>query len=239
MRVRVAHMEIRSRMMPSGGETFVHTPSAWRAPWSLTGLVIALLGLPAIAFLFRLVVATTPAAGQLVVRELAMFALLAVLVGIVRRKERLPLSSMGLRTRAVGRSLLWGMAGLLLLGAGLVASVALVHVVGLSYGAGSAAFIAPAWVRLLVFVRAGIVEEAFYRGFAIERLEAMTGSRAIAFVVPLICFAVAHYRQGIAGMFVALMLGAILTGMYAWKRNLLSNIVAHCMIDVLVNLVVA
>jgi membrane protease YdiL (CAAX protease family) len=39
-----------------------------------------------------------------------------------------------------------------------------------------------------------------------------------------------------AGVFLALVLGAILTGFYLWKRNLLAVIVAHFMVDFIPNI---
>ena len=63
----------------------------------------------------------------------------------------------------------------------------------------------PTWALVLVVIRAGFVEELFARGYAIERLEALTGSRIIAIGLPLILFAVFHYRQGWAGVTIALL----------------------------------
>lgn len=215
----------------------VQPPSGLPRRWTAAGLAIVLLGIPAIVFAYRLLVGDTTAASQLVIRELAIFALGAALLWIVMRKERLPLASIGIRSGDTGRSLLWGCVGFLMLGVGTAAAIGLLRVSGLSYGSSGPAFAAPAWVTLLIVLRAGIVEEIFYRGYAIERLEALTGSRAIAIAAPLICFAAFHFRQGLAGVLIALMLGAILTGLYIWKRNLIANMAAHFLIDFVPNVI--
>jgi membrane protease YdiL (CAAX protease family) len=90
-------------------------------------------------------------------------------------------------------------------------------------------------VILVVVVRAGFVEELFYRGYAIERLESLTGSRVLALSVPLLLFALFHYKQGPAGIVVALFMGAVLTGVYVYKRNLWIPITAHFLVDFVPN----
>jgi membrane protease YdiL (CAAX protease family) len=124
------------------------------------------------------------------------------------------------------------MAGLLMLGAGLAACLVVFQMLGIRYGEGDGSAVSTSlWVTLLVVIRAGVAEEVFYRGYAIERLESLTGSRWVAILLPLVCFAGFHFRQGLPGIFLALALGAILTGLYLWKRNLAANIVAHFLID--------
>lgn len=212
-------------------------PARADTSWTWAGLAVALLGLPLVVLGYRLLFEQTTSAGQLLGRELALFALLVLLLWIIRRKERLPLSSIGLRGDGVGRSMLWGLLATLMLVAGIAASMALLQALGLSYGSGETKFVAPAWVTLLIVLRAGIVEEVFYRGYAIERLERLTGNPIVASVLPLVAFAAFHYRQGVAGILIALVLGAILTVFYRWKRNLLANIVAHFLIDFVPNIV--
>jgi membrane protease YdiL (CAAX protease family) len=93
----------------------------------------------------------------------------------------------------------------------------------------------PIGVSLLLYARAGIAEEIFYRGYAIERIEALTGNRAIAAAVPLLIFAGSHFSQGGAGILITFVIGAIATAIYLWKRNLLILIIAHFMVDFIPN----
>jgi len=86
-------------------------------------------------------------------------------------------------------------------------------------------------------LRAAVIEEVFYRGYAIERLERLTGSTPIAASLPLIVFAVAHYRQGMAGILIALVMGGILSMLFVKRRDLLAVIAAHFIIDFIPNIV--
>lgn len=209
-------------------------PRNTRGAWTGLGLAIALLGIPAVTLAYRVAVGEISTIGQMLSREAVIFLLLGILLWIVGRGERRPLSSIGLRRGRTGRSLLWGVAAFVLLGVGTAAALGLLPLLGLSYG-GERAFVPPLWLTALVVVRAGIVEEVFYRGYAIERIETLTGSRAIAALVPLGAFASFHFRQGIAGILIALILGAILTGFYLWRRDLKANIAGHFLIDFVPN----
>lgn len=203
--------------------------------WQMGGLAIALLGIPGVMFAYRFAVGDISTIGQMLSREIAIFILLGALLWIIKRGERRPLSSIGLRRGGTGRSLLWGVAAFILLGLGTAAALGLLQVLGLSYG-GDRAFVPPLWLTALVVIRAGVVEEVFYRGYAMERIEALTGSRTIAALLPLIAFASFHYRHGVAGILVALILGAVLTGFYLWRRDLKANIAGHFLIDFVPNL---
>jgi membrane protease YdiL (CAAX protease family) len=105
---------------------------------------------------------------------------------------------------------------------------------GLKYGSGGGPA-ASLLVTALVVARAGLAEEIFYRGYAIERIQALTGNRAVAALVPLIMFASFHFSQGIAGILVALFVGAVATTVYLWKRNLVILIAAHFLLDFIPN----
>ena len=123
---------------------------------------------------------------------------------------------------------------MLVFGAGIAACLVVFQVIGLSYGSSSGPAV-PLGVSLLLYARAGIAEEVFYRGYAIERIEALTGSRAIAAAIPLLIFAGSHFSQGLAGILITFVLGAIATAFYLWKRNLLILIIAHFMVDFVPN----
>ena len=71
----------------------------------------------------------------------------------------------------------------------------------------------------------------FLSGFAIERLQSLTGSKVLAGLVPLAIFAASHYRQGIGGIVAVFVLGGILTAFYMKFRDLLANITAHFLGD--------
>ncbi len=80
-------------------------------------------------------------------------------------------------------------------------------------------------------MRAGVVEELFYRGYAIERLQALGLNRYLAAALPLAIFAVAHWTGGWANIVIALALGAILSASYLWRRDLVANMIGHFLVD--------
>jgi uncharacterized protein len=209
------------------------TQSASRS-WTYAGLAIALFGAPAVVILFKLAGFSRADFGATVVRELIILALVAILLWIIRSREKLPLSSIGLRRQKIVPALLWSLAVMLLFGVGIAVCLRVFPLIGLSYGSSSGPAV-PLGVSLLLYARAGIAEEVFYRGYAIERIEALTGSRAIAAAVPLLIFAGSHFSQGAAGILITFVIGAIATAIYLWKRNLLILIVAHFMVDFIPN----
>jgi len=195
----------------------------------MVGLAVALFGLPAIVTAYNWQV-TQPTDATIAIRETAILTLTAFLLWVVVKRERLPLSSIGLRFDRPGKSLGWGLALATVIFASLVGILAAYSSLGIKYGEG--ARIAPSLlVTFLTVVRAGISEEVFYRGFALERLQSLSGSKWIAAAISLLLFAAFHYRQGLAGIFIALVVGAVITLFYMWKRDLLAAIIAHFLVD--------
>jgi membrane protease YdiL (CAAX protease family) len=206
-------------------------------PWTYAGLAIALFGAPVVVVLFKLAGFTRADFGATVVRELIILGLVAFLFWIIRAREKLPLSSIGLRRQKIVPALLWSLAVLLLFGVGIAACLLVFPQVGLSYGSSSGPAV-PLGVSLLLYARAGIAEEVFYRGYAIERIEALSGSRAIAASIPLLIFAGGHFSQGVAGILITFVIGAIATAIYLWRRNLVILIIAHFMVDFIPNVLI-
>jgi membrane protease YdiL (CAAX protease family) len=202
--------------------------------WTYCGLAIALLGIPIIVTAQRLLSHEPAANTAVLIRELAILALTTLLFWFVRCGERLPLSSIGIRTGRIGKSLAWGLGLAFVCFAAVVACLALYSALGVHYGEGSSiARSLP--VTLLAVTRAGISEEIFYRGYAIERLQSLTGSKWLAAAISLAAFAGFHFRQGLAGIVLAAVLGAIITGFYLWKRDLVAAIFGHFLVDFIPN----
>jgi membrane protease YdiL (CAAX protease family) len=202
--------------------------------WTNVGLAIALLGIPAIVTAHRLLSPDPTASSGIVVRELLILSLTAFLIWLVRTRERLPLSSIGIRVNAVGRSLAWGLGLAVIAFLVLLACLAGFSVLGVHYGEGTAISRALP-VTLLTVIRAGISEEVFYRGYALERLQSITGSKWIAAGVTLLLFSAFHYRQGPAGLLLAFVLGGVFTAFYLWKRDLVATMFAHFLVDFVPN----
>ena len=177
----------------------------------------------------------TPGFTSAVIKEAGMWVVALLILIIVKVGEGLPLSSIGLGTARWGKSVLWGfLLGIvcLLVAAGLVA------VTGYTGGElGKAMGRLPLWLVSLIVVRAGVVEELCYRGYAIERLHALGLPRGVAAAVPLVIFGFGHWTGGWANIVIALALGGILALFFIWRRDLLANMIGHWFVDFVGNVV--
>jgi membrane protease YdiL (CAAX protease family) len=137
------------------------------SPVTWIGLFIALFGILIVRWAVSVFYPGFSFSATLWKESLIWLCVIALLL-IVRRGERLPFSSIGIGTSTVAKSILWG--GITLVLCGVVGSgiAMLTHFHGGEMGAGLAKL--PLWLVLLVVLRAGVVEELFYRGYAIERL---------------------------------------------------------------------
>jgi len=91
----------------------------------------------------------------------------------------------------------------------------------------------PFSVRLGLVVTAAVCEEFIFRGFGIEELASLTGSMWFAGLATWLGFSVAHvasYGLTPALVFPAI-LGAFLTLLYLWRRNLPYCILLHAILD--------
>ena len=90
----------------------------------------------------------------------------------------------------------------------------------------------------LISVLAGIGEECAYRGVAFSLLTIMTGSSAVAAVLCIVTFGVAHMSQGWRGAVGAGMLAALFHLMVAATGNLYLAMAFHVAYDFLLGIVV-
>ncbi len=166
-------------------------------------------------------------------RESLNFVCAVALLLIIRLGERLPFRSVGIGNATVKSSLAWG--GIIAFVCALLAFVvvALTHYNGGQSGAALAKL--PLWLVTLIVLRAGVLEELFYRGYAIERLEALGLNRFWAGAIPLLIFGIAHWTGGWANIVIALVLGAVLTLVYLWRRDLVANMIGHFVVDFIGN----
>jgi uncharacterized protein len=170
-----------------------------------------------------------------ILKETLIWASAAALLVIIRRGERLPMRSIGLGTARWWMSILWGLI-IAVVSAAVVGS--LVYLTGYGHGPGSAAFEKlPLWLITLIVLRAGVVEEFFYRGYAIERLRMIGLGRFWSITIPLVIFSLGHWSGGAANILIALAAGGILTGFYLWRRDLVANMIGHGFVDFVANVV--
>jgi len=223
-------------MRPAGGVVSEPTTMKW-SPATAVGLVIALVATPLFIAAFHRLAGESSSNSQVLLKELGIWLLLGLLLWIVRRGERLPLTSLGLKTDRPMRSLLRGLVLAVLALCITVGLYLILQKAGIQLGEDHGSFHPSLWVVTLVLLRAGVVEETFYRGYAIERLQGLTGSKSLASLLPLALFAAAHYKQGVGGIIAVFVLGGVFTLFYMKFRDLLANITGHFLADFVLNVI--
>ena len=201
-----------------------------RATWA--GLAISLFAMVAIRQVFVFFVPETTFASA-VLKEALIWVSAIALIAIIRRGEHLPLRSIGLGTARWWKSILWGF---IIAVVSAVVVGALAYVTGYGHGPGSAAFEKlPLWLITAIVFRAGVVEELFYRGYAIERLQMIGLGRFWSVAIPLVIFSFGHWSGGAPNILIAFAAGLILTGFYLWRRDLVANMIGHGLVDFVAN----
>jgi membrane protease YdiL (CAAX protease family) len=201
----------------------------------LVGLGLALFGFPVWQWFIGPVVEPFIAPIPFVLLGQGVLWLLALSVlAISVYWERKPLASLGLRPvtwrmGAVGIGLgivLWGVLPML----AALANSLLPASSGGTITSNSAK--APAWVWLLIVLTAGVVEELLFRAYPFERLAELTGSPWLAAILSLGAFVAIHLSWNMAHVVgVVVPGGALFMALYAWRRNLLLNILVHVVVD--------
>jgi membrane protease YdiL (CAAX protease family) len=194
---------------------------AWGGPLVLLSPADRLLGAPG-----RI--------STMILEQLVLWGLVAVIAAIVIFWEKQPLASLSLQPFRWS-SLAWGL---------LLAAVTIyivmpsltwaLRVAGIpGFEAGMAKIlILPVWIRLLAAVTAGIVEDTLFLGYAFNRLTLLTRSYWLSGVITVLVVSLLHFPHWglgpVLAYFVAVGLG---TAFFAWRRDLLANIVAHVTVD--------
>src|SRR6266581_6176323 len=199
---------------------------------TLAGLLISLFAMVLIRYAFAFFVPEITFASA-ILKETLIWASAAALLVIIRRGERLSLRSIGLGTCCWWKSIAWGLV-IAIVSAGVVGGLA--YFTGYGHGPGSAAFEKlPLWLITLIVLRAGVVEELFYRGYAIERLRMIGFGPFWSVSIPLIIFSLGHWSGGAANILIAFAAGIILTAFYLWRRDLVANMIGHGLVDFVAN----
>jgi uncharacterized protein len=174
---------------------------------------------------------------HLIGNELIWWALVSLLLLYVTRIERRPLSSIGLQVPGP-RNLVLGFAlGLLtiaLLGAlYLWVLPALQLEDQASTSANAASLVAtPFWWRLLSTIRAAVAEEILFRGYPLQRLLELSGSKIAATFISCAVFSAAHLSSWGSSHTPVVAVAAVMFSLaYLWRRNLWITIIAHFMVD--------
>lgn len=167
---------------------------------------------------------------------LVFWVALALVLAIARYGEGYPLSLFGYaRTQKTLRARLieWILAALAALVLGIVV-ISFSNYVRMALTGEPAPVLAavrkfPAWVLIPAWVTGSFVEEALYRGYAIERLTLLTGKRWLAALITLLTFTVLHIFgwDWIHVLTAVLPGGLMLTLFYLWRRSLAFNVIVH------------
>ena len=207
------------------------TRSSGRTP-TWIGLFIAFFGMlivrQAVSYFYPTL--TFPAA---IWKESLIWTCVIALLLVIWRGEHLSVRSIGIGTADWKKSVLWSLP--VAVTCFLIGGI-LVTVTHYGHGENADAFgKLPVWLVSLICVRAGIAEELFFRGYAIERLQSLGLNRYWAAAIPLVVFAVGHWTGGWANIVIAFALGAVLAAFYLWRRDLVANMIAHFLVDFVPN----
>ena len=205
-----------------------------RKRFTIVGLFISYLSIVGISLVFTKLFGKSLGNWQVIVRESLLF-LTAALLGWIIRQEGLTLASVGLHPEKIGRSILWALVAVIVSFGLLFVCFWVFQQIGWTFGESTAFDKLSMWTISLIVLRAGMLEELFFRGYIIERLQKLTGNRYIAALASLIPFALFHYSQGWPGIVVAFVIGGVLTIFYVWQRDLKSTMIAHFLIDFIPN----
>jgi membrane protease YdiL (CAAX protease family) len=200
-------------------------------PITWAGLAIALF---AMIFVRHAVLYFSPAlsVSAAIWNEVLTWVSIGALCLIIRYGEKLPFSSVGLGTSRWTKSLGWGVViaiAILVFGsiADLIAVLSHYH----PNEFGQQMLRLPIWLLTVTCLRAGVGEELFYRGYAIERLQSLGFSRFWSAAVPVLIFSLGHSTSGWPNIIVALVAGSILAIFYQKRRDLLANMIGHFLVD--------
>ena len=169
-------------------------------------------------------------------RELTWWAFGALVLGWVILVERAPLQSIGLKRPTVG-TFIWGGIFVLPLMASVIFCYAVIFpLFGLTQDMVTTRNIVavPLWLQTAIMLRAGIVEEILYRGYAIERLAMMTGRPPLAALLSGAVFIAAHAGSWAGSQLIVVAFGTVvLTALYLWRRDLAACMIAHALTDII------
>jgi uncharacterized protein len=205
--------------------------SAVAGPWTWLLLVAALAGPPAFVVGSRWLFGEAPSVRDLVLLQFGYCLFAAAVLWLILRRERLSVGDIGIRRpnwSTLAGALVLALVALFVLP---VLTAPLLRTLGtneVETGLRRLALL-PSWLRIVVALTGGAVEELFYRGYAVERLSVLTARRWLGGALAALAFALAHVGSwGITFSLIAdLPFGIMMTAFYLWRRDLIANIAAH------------
>jgi membrane protease YdiL (CAAX protease family) len=174
---------------------------------------------------------------HLIVNELIWWSEVCLLLLYVTRIERRPLSSIGLKapgSKNVGIGIGLGILTIALLGILYLRVLPSLHLEDRVAESKNAADLlaTPFWWRFVSTIRAAVAEEILFRGYPIQRIEELTGSRIAATLISCTVFTAAHLSTwGSSHTLIVAVAALTFSLAYLWRRNLWVNVIAHFMVD--------
>jgi membrane protease YdiL (CAAX protease family) len=202
--------------------------------WRFPTLLLAVFVIPGVIIGFRLLGRPGGDLGALSV-EIASFALSGLMLWLARAKQGLSWPELGLARPRLGATAGLVGLGLAAVAVGLAACLGVFQLLGLSYGEGDG-IERPMWLLTVMILRAGTVEELTFRSIAIDHTAALTGSKTLGWLLPVLVFGALHFSQGLTGIVIATVTGGIITALYLWKRNLWASFTIHFLVDFVPNI---
>ena len=216
--------------------THADRPTTTALPTTI-GLTVALAGPFLVQFVLAPLIVQSPLQPTTaVLLSQAMLLLLAVtVIAITRGWERKPWSWLGLRPISWPAVLLACGFGVVLVFAVPALTLVVNRLMPPTDGGtvDSVARSGPAWLLLVGVLTASVIEELLFRAYPIERLTRLTGKRWPGALLSLAAFVAFHLQGWNLGhvIGVVLPLGAVMTGLYLWRRNLIFTIITHFVLD--------
>jgi membrane protease YdiL (CAAX protease family) len=171
-----------------------------------------------------------------------LWLLTGTVIVVTRWWEHRPWSWIGVRRISWRAALLAAVLGVALGIAVPILTLATSRLLPLSKGGGTVDRVAasgPAWLVLAVVLTASVTEEFLFRAYPIERLTRLTGARWPGALLSLAAFVAFHLQGWHLGhvLGVVLPLGAVMTALYLWRRNVVFVIITHFLLDLPIVLV--
>ncbi|MGA7870739.1 MAG: CPBP family intramembrane glutamic endopeptidase [Candidatus Binatus sp.] len=150
--------------------------------------------------------------------------------------ERRPLASIGIRAPSLGDllSAILVLLAYLQISPRLLSMADRIPALAVELTVGGAMYASlPKWLDLSGLLANGIAEEVGFRGYAIERIEELTGSKMLGASVPFIVNVLVHAPVwGLYGMLIKGPILLLFVALYLWRRNLPACVLAHILIDI-------
>lgn len=166
--------------------------------------------------------------GFTIVKQWVLFVMMLV---ALRMKDE-PLAAIGF-PRLDARRLALGL-GLV----GFFLGVALLHRPAFPESAAARYWMTPYWpgervLEVALALTAALVEETFFRGFAVTWTYRWSRHLPLAVVFPAVVFASGHAYLGWLNLAFAFLVALAFSGLFVWSRNLYWPMVIHFLLDVL------